>query len=132
MLNKINIMGRLTKDPELKSTASGLSVASFSIACDRDVKYKDGNKVTDFFDITAFGKTAEFISNYYSKGRMMIVDGRLSTDVWEDAETGKKRKAVRIIANSVYFGDSKKDAEEKSDLPDLPESFESEDDELPF
>ena len=111
MLNRVSVMGRLTHDPELKQTQSGSYVATFSIAVERDFKDKaSGEKVVDFFDVAAWRQTAEFVCKYFSKGRMMVVDGRLQARIWED-RNGSKRKAVEIVADSVYFGDSKRDAE---------------------
>ena len=106
MLNHIVTMGRLTADPIRRVTASGIPVTSFSIACDRDFKNADGEKVTDFIDIVAWRNTAEFVSKYFTKGRMAVVDGRLQLRDWIDRE-GNKRRSAEIVANSVNFGDSK-------------------------
>lgn len=106
MLNHIVTMGRLTHDPELRHTQSGLPVCSFSIACDRDYKGADGEKATDFLDIVAWRQTAEFVSKYFTKGRMAVVDGRLQLRDWTDRD-GNKRRSAEIVANSVNFGDSK-------------------------
>ena len=106
MLNHIVTMGRLTADPVRRVTASGIPVTSFSIACDRDFKNADGEKVTDFIDIVAWRNTAEFVSKYFTKGRMAVVDGRLQLRDWIDRE-GNKRRSAEIVANSVNFGDSK-------------------------
>lgn len=106
MLNHIVTMGRLTADPIRRVTASGIPVTSFSIACDRDFKNSDGEKVTDFLDIVAWRNTAEFVSKYFTKGRMAVVDGRLQLRDWIDRE-GNKRRSAEIVANSVNFGDSK-------------------------
>ena len=107
MLNHITVMGRLTRDPELRRTQSGTSVASFSIACDRDFKDKStGERTTDFIDIVAWRATGEFVSKYFSQGRMAVVSGRLQMRDWTDKE-GNKRRSAEIIADSVYFGDSK-------------------------
>ena len=107
MLNKIEIMGRLTRDPELRRTQSGTPVASFSTDCDRDYKDKaTGERPTDFLDIVAWRTTGEFVSKYFSQGRMAVVSGRLQMRDWTDKEGGKRRSA-EIIADSVYFGDSK-------------------------
>lgn len=107
MLNHIVIMGRLTRDPELRATANGTSVASFTLAVDRDYG-KGEDKQTDFIDCVAWRSTAEFVSKYFSKGRMAIVSGRLQIRPWED-QNGNKRRSTEIVADSVYFGDSKKD-----------------------
>ena len=106
MLNKIILMGRLVRDPELRKTNSGTSVASFTIAVDRDFKSQDGEKETDFIDIVVWRNTAEFVSKYFTKGRMAVVEGRLQIRDWTDKEGGK-RKAAEVVADNVYFGDSK-------------------------
>lgn len=111
MLNKIFIMGRLTRDPELRHTQTGTPVASFSLAVDRDFKDKTtGEKATDFIDVVAWRQTGEFVSKYFTKGRMAIVEGRLQLRDWTDKEGGKRRSA-EVIADNVYFGDSKKDGD---------------------
>ena len=107
MLNKIIIMGRLTRDPELRRTGSGTAVTSFSLACDRDFKSQSGEKETDFIEVVAWKNTAEFVSKYFSKGRMAVVEGRLQTRDWTDREGGK-RVATEIVADNVYFADSKR------------------------
>nr|WP_326166792.1 single-stranded DNA-binding protein [uncultured Oscillibacter sp.] len=109
MLNKIIIMGRLTRDPELRRTQSGTAVTSFSIACDRDFKSQSGEKETDFIDVVAWRNTAEFVSKYFAKGRMAVVEGRLQIRDWTDREGGKRRSA-EVVADNVYFGDSKRDS----------------------
>ena len=106
MLNHIVTMGRLTADPIRRVTASGIPVTSFSIACDRDYKGADGEKATDFIDIVAWRNTAEFVSKYFTKGRMAVIDGRLQLRDWTDRD-GNKRRSAEIVANSVNFGDSK-------------------------
>lgn len=108
MLNHIVLMGRLTRDPELRHTQSGTPVASFTLAVDRDYAPKGQEKETDFLDIVAWRHTAEFVSKYFSKGRMAVVSGRLQIRPWEDRD-GNKRKSAEIVADSVYFGDSKKE-----------------------
>ena len=108
MLNKIIIMGRLTRDPELRRTGSGTAVTSFSLAVDRDFKSQNGEKETDFIDVVAWRSTAEFVSKYFAKGRMAVVEGRLQTRDWTDREGGK-RVATEIVADNIYFGDSKRD-----------------------
>ena len=110
MLNKIILMGRLTRDPELRHTQSGTAVTSFSIAVDRDFKSKSGEKETDFIDIVAWRNTADFVSKYVTKGRMAIVEGRLQIRDWTDKDGGKRRSA-EVIADNVYFGDSKRDGD---------------------
>ena len=108
MLNKIILMGRLTRDPELRRTESGTAVCSFSIAVDRDFKSKNGEKETDFIDIVSWRATAEFVSKYFTKGRMAVVEGRLQIRDWTDKE-GNKRRSAEVVADNVYFGDSKRD-----------------------
>ena len=93
MLNKIFVMGRLTHDPELRRTGSGTPVCSFSIACDRDFKSQSGEKETDFFDVVAWRATGEFVSKYFTKGRMVVVEGRLQIREWQDKEGNKRRSA---------------------------------------
>ena len=110
MLNHIVTMGRLVRDPELRHTQSGIPVCSITIACDRDYKDADGNRETDFIDVVAWRNTAEFVSKYLTRGRMVAVDGRLQLRDWQDRE-GNKRRSAEILAASVNFGDSKpKDA----------------------
>lgn len=109
MLNHIVLMGRLTRDPELRRTQNGIAVASFSLAVDRDYGSRDGGeKQTDFIDIVAWRNTAEFVSKYFTKGRMAVVTGRLQIRDWTDKEGGKRRSA-EVVADNVYFGDSKRD-----------------------
>lgn len=108
MLNHIVLMGRLTRDPELRHTGSGIAVASFALAVDRDFKSQDGEKETDFIDIVAWRSTAEFVSKYFSKGRMAVVSGRLQIRNWTDKE-GNKRRSAEVVADNIYFGDSRKD-----------------------
>ena len=111
MLNRIVLIGRLTRDPELRHTQSGTPVASFAIACDRDFKDKQtGEKATDFIDIVAWRSTAEFVSRFFTKGRMAAVEGRLQVRDYTDKD-GNKRRAVEVVADNVYFGDARKDAE---------------------
>jgi len=109
MLNKIVIMGRLTRDPELRRTQNGTAVTSFSLAVDRDFKSQNGEKETDFIDVVAWRGTAEFVSKYFSKGRMAVVEGRLQIRDWTDRDGGKRRSA-EVVADNVYFGDSKRDS----------------------
>ena len=109
MLNHIVIMGRLTRDPELRRTGSGVAVASFSLAVDRDFSPKDGGeRETDFIDCVAWRQTGEFVSKYFTKGRMAVVSGRLQIRSWTDKE-GNKRRTAEVVADNVYFGDSKRD-----------------------
>lgn len=111
MLNKIVLMGRLTRDPEIRHTQSQTPVASFTLAVDRDYSGKDGaEKQTDFIDCVAWRSTAEFASKYFSKGRMAAVSGRLQIRDWQDKD-GNKRRSAEVIVDSMYFGDSKKDGQ---------------------
>ena len=107
MLNQITIMGRLTRDPEMRRTGSGVAVTSFTIACDRDFG-QNGQKETDFIDVTAWRSTAEFVNKYFTKGRMAVVSGRLQIRNWTDKD-GKNRRSAEVVADNVYFADSKKD-----------------------
>lgn len=107
MLNRITIMGRLVKDPELRRTQSGVAVCSFTVAVDRDFSGKGEEKLTDFFDCTAWCGTADFVGKYFSKGRMIVVDGALQNDKWTDKD-GNNRVSAKIVASNVYFGDSKR------------------------
>ena len=109
MLNHITIMGRLTRDPELRRTGSGIAVASFTLAVDRDFSPKDGGeRETDFIDCVAWRQTGEFVSKYFTKGRMAVVSGRLQIRSWTDKD-GNKRRTAEVVADNVYFGDSKRD-----------------------
>ena len=113
MLNRIILMGRLTRDPELRRTGSGTAVTSFSLAVDRDFKSQSGVKETDFIDIVAWRNTAEFVSKFFTKGRMAVVEGRLQIRDWTDKDGGKRRSA-EVVADNVYFGDSKRDGGDNS------------------
>ncbi len=114
MLNKIILMGRLTRDPELRHTQTGTAVASFSLAVDRDFKDKaTGDRTTDFIDVVAWRQTGEFVSRYFTKGRMAVVEGRLQIRDWTDKDGGKRRSA-EVVADNVYFGDSKRDGGDNS------------------
>ena len=111
MLNHITIMGRLTRDPELRRTGSGTAVASFRVAVDRDYAPKDGGeRKADFIDCVAWSQTGEFISKYFAKGRMIVVDGRLEIRDWTDKD-GNKRTSAEIRVENAYFGDSKRDGD---------------------
>jgi single-strand DNA-binding protein len=117
MLNQVTIMGRLTRDPELRRTGSGVAVASFTLAVDRDFSGKDGGeKETDFVDIVAWRQTGEFVSKYFTKGRMAVVSGRLQIRNWVDKD-GSKRKTAEVVADQVYFGDSKREATGSNGAP---------------
>lgn len=134
MLNKIFLMGRLTRDPELRKTQSGTAVTSFTLAVDRDYKPQDGERGTDFIDVVAWRSTAEFVFKYFSKGRMAVVEGRLQIRDWTDKD-GNKRRSYEVIADNMYFGDSKKvsdsdtPAEPSGELHELPDDEKGE---LPF
>ena len=111
MLNHITIMGRLTRDPELRRTGSGIAVASFTVAVDRDFGSRDGGeRETDFIDCVAWRQTGEFVSKYFTKGSMIVVSGRLQIRNWTDKE-GNKRRSAEVVADNVYFGESKRSNE---------------------
>lgn len=132
MLNTITIMGRMTRDPELRRTESGIAVASFTLACERDYAPQGGEKETDFINVVCWRSTAEFVDKYFSKGRMAVVSGRLQIRDWTDKE-GNKRRSAEILADRVYFGDAKRDGdaqESKSDFTEI--SNDEEDEALPF
>ena len=136
MLNHIVLMGRLTRDPELRHTGNGTAVASFSLAVDRDYKGQSGEKETDFVDIVAWRSTADFVSKFFTKGRMTVVEGRLQLRDWTDKDGGKRRSA-EVVAEHVYFGDSKQRFElDTASAPpasgDFREIPEDEEGELPF
>lgn len=141
MLNTITISGRICNELEVRTTPNGTEVLSFTIACERDFKDQSGNKPVDFIDVVAFKNTAVFVSQYFAKGRMAIVNGRLQARTWEDKD-GNKRKAVEIIAGNVYFADSKTDnGSNKSENRGISVDFSTDDsdfesiadeDELPF
>ena len=106
-LNRVVIMGRLTRDPELRRTQTGTAVTSFSLAVDRDFKSREsGEKATDFIDVVAWRQTAEFVCQYFAKGRMAVVEGRLQIRDWKDKD-GNNRRSAEVVADNVYFGDSK-------------------------
>ena len=110
MLNHITIMGRLTRDPELRRTGTGVAVASFTLAVDRDFGGQGGERETDFIDCVAWRQTGEFVSKYFTKGRMAVVSGRLQIRNWTDKD-GNKRRSAEVVADNVYFGDSKRDGD---------------------
>ena len=125
MLNHIVIMGRLTKDPELRRTQIGTAVASFTLAVDRDFANKEtGERETDFIECVAWRGTGEFVSKHFGKGRMAVVSGRLQIRGWTDKD-GNKRRTAEILADNVYFGDSKKEqtAEPTGFIPTEPTSY---------
>lgn len=108
MLNRIIIMGRMVRDPELRTTQSGTSVTSFTLAVNRDFKGQNGEEETDFIDVVAWRQTAEFVCKYFAKGRMAIAEGRLQIREWKDKD-GNNRRTAEVVADNVYFGDSKRD-----------------------
>ena len=115
MLNHITIMGRLTKQPELRRTGSGVAVTSFTIAVDRDIANKEtGERETDFIDCVAWRGTGEFVDKHFNKGSMAVVSGRLQIRSWTDKE-GNKRRSAEVVADNVYFGDSKKEENKSSE-----------------
>lgn len=131
MLNRIVIMGRLVRDPELRRTGNGTAVAAMTLAVDRDYKSQSGE--TDFIDVVAWRSTAEFVSKYFTKGRMAVVEGRLQIRDWPDKDGGRRRSA-EVVADSVYFGDSKRtvsdsDTPPSGEFQELPEEAKGE---LPF
>ena len=136
MLNHIAIMGRLTRDPELRRTGSGVAVTSFTLAVDRDFAPKDGGeKETDFIDCVAWRSTGEFVGKYFQKGSMAVVSGRLQIRNWTDKE-GNKRRSAEVLADSVYFGEAKKGDSYTPAAPSAPAQdftpIEDDDAQLPF
>lgn len=120
MLNNVTLMGRLTRNPELRYTQSQIPVASFTLACDRDFGGRDGEKQTDFIDCTAWRHAAEFVNKYFSKGSMAVVKGRLEIRDWTDKD-GNKRRNAEVNVDAVYFGESKRraaDDDERAPMPD--------------
>ena len=122
MLNHIVIMGRLTRDPELRRTGSGVAVASFTVACDRDIAPQGQEKETDFIDCVAWRNTGEFVSKYFTKGRMIVVEGRLQIRSWKDKD-GNNRRTAEIVADHCYFGDSKTDSNHGGYSAPAPSSY---------
>ena len=142
MINTVAIMGRLTYDPELRSTPSGVSVIRFQVACDRNYQRAGAERQADFIDCVAWRQTAEFISKYFKKGSMVALEGSIQTRSWDDTD-GKKRYATEVIVNQVYFAESKRDAQAEpigsdsyaaSDFGSLPDPISpmGTDDDLPF
>lgn len=134
MLNQVVLMGRMTADPELRHTQSGVAVATFRLAVDRDFKDKDGEKKADFLPVVCWRGTAEFVSKYFAKGRLVAVCGRLQVREYTDKD-GNKRSVTEIVADNVYFGDAKRE-QKPLDQDDPyymgPGSYDAEDDEIPF
>lgn len=126
MLNHITIMGRLTREPELRYTQSQTPVVSFTVACDRDF----GEKQTDFIDCVAWRNTAEFVDTYFAKGSMAAVSGRLQSRRWEDRD-GNKRTNWEILVDNIYFADTKRSNEAQTYKPQLVE-VDGDDGDLPF
>ena len=132
MLNKAILMGRLTRDPELRHTQSNTAVCSFRLAIDRDRKGANGERQTDFIDCTAWGKTAEFVSQWFHKGSLAIAVGRIQSRQWQDKD-GSNRTAIEINCDEVLFGETKKQAEKQKpayqeDVTELPDD----DGDVPF
>lgn len=134
MLNNISVMGRFTKNPEIRYLDGETPVLSFCLACDRDYKAKGGEKITDFIDCQAWKNTAEYIAKYFSKGQLCTVTGRLQTRPYKD-KNGNNRKAVEILVEHIYFADSKKEAADTGSSGDdggFYPTEEIDDDDLPF
>lgn len=145
MLNKVILMGRLTRDPDFKATPSGTNVCNFSIAVDRDFVRQGEERQTDFINIVTFGSRAEFVSRYFHKGQLVAVCGRIQTRSWDDAQTGQKRYATDVVADEVHFAEPKRDGVSPSPQADsfnqqaqgfaeAPSGFSAaiDDDQLPF
>ena len=140
MLNHITMMGRLTREPELRRTGNGIAVVSFTLAVDRDFKGQDGERETDFIDCVAWRGTAEFVDKYFGRGQMAVVSGRLQIRDWTDKD-GNKRRSAKVVADNVYFGDSKRREDAPANdapaqnMASPPQDFqllEGEDEGLPF
>ena len=136
MLNHINLMGRMVRDPEMRRTASGISCVSFTLAVDRDYSGKDGGeKETDFIDCVAWRSTADFVEKYFSKGRMAVVSGRLQVRKWQN-KNGENRYSTEVVAENVYFADSKRNSDTQTDTATTPpsdfEMLDGDDSQLPF
>lgn len=134
MLNTISIMGRFTRDPELRYTSAGTPIASFTLAVDRDYSGADGEKKTDFIDCVAFKGTAEFVSKHFAKGIMAVVNGRLQFRDWQDRD-GNNRRNAEILVENIYFGERKQQGAVDVAAGDYTEGFEEldeDDGELPF
>lgn len=130
MLNHIVLMGRLCADPELRRTNSGTPVTSFTLAVDRDFKNQNGEKEADFVPVIAWRNTAEFVSKYFTKGRMAVVDGRLQMRNWTD-NNGNKRTTAEVVAENVYFGDTRREDSRSQAEPEY-EEIQEEDGDIPF
>ena len=142
MLNKVVLMGRLVKDPELRKTPSGVSVASFTLAVERSYAKPGEDKETDFINIIAWKGTAEFVTKYFTKGQLVAVSGRLQVRSWEDLHSGQKRYATDVVAEEVFFAESKRDGRAAQPAPEQTTAvqhepgslagFTSADEDLPF
>lgn len=145
MLNKVILMGRLTRDPDFKATPSGTSVCNFSLAVDRDFARQGEERQTDFINIVTFGTRADFVSRYFHKGQLVAVCGRIQTRSWDDAQTGQKRYATDVVADEVHFAEPKRDgaaaptqadtfSQPAPDFGAAPSGFSAavDDDQLPF
>ena len=125
MLNHITIMGRMVRDPELRRTGSGIAVASFTLAVDRDFKAgNSGEKEVDFIDCVAWRQAGEFVSKYFSRGRMAVVSGRLQIRSWNDKD-GNKRRTAEVVADNVYFADSKSEPSSTAPQASAPASYDA-------
>ena len=123
MLNHITIMGRFVRDPELRRTGSGIAVASFTLAVDRDFKSSNvGDKEVDFIDCVAWRQAGEFVSKYFTRGRMAVVSGRLQIRSWTDKD-GNKRRTAEVVADNVYFADSKSENASAGTQQSVPASY---------
>ncbi len=135
MLNHIVIMGRLTRDPELRRTGNGTAVAGFTVAVDRDFPNKStGEREADFIDCVAWRSTGEFVSRYFRKGSMAVISGRLQIRGWTDKD-GNKRKTAEILADNVYFGESRRDGTSQAAMQSTAEDYQmlmDDDAQLPF
>ena len=131
MLNKIMIQGRLTAEPELRHTGNGTPVASFTVACEQDFKANDGTRKTDFLDCVAWNKAGTFVSDYFHKGDMIIVSGRLTIREWTD-KAGNKRRTAEIVVEGSYFGGSKKTAQSAEIAPGEFKVLQGDESDLPF
>lgn len=137
MLNEVILMGRLTRDPDIRMTQNGTTAANFALACERDYAPQGQDRETDFFDIVAFGKTADFVGQYFAKGQLVAVKGRLQQRDWTDKQ-GNKRRTTEILADRCYFAEKRQDRDvSNGDFQQMPDStpvpFEdSDDDALPF
>ena len=131
MENIVVVQGRMVRDPELRRTAGGTAVCSFTLACERDFKDDQGKKETDFLDVVAWRQTAEFVAKYFRKGRMVLVRGRLQLRDWTDKD-GNKRRNAEILADKAYFCDTNRETPQELPAQGFAELVDEEDGELPF